>query len=239
MPHIKYKEGDDRYALMFFPLVGLVIGGIFIGWIWVCSYFNLDKLPLILIGTAIPLVLTGGFHLDGFMDVSDVINSYKSKEEKLKILKDPHIGAFAVIRLAILGLIYIGAFSIIGSIDLYMVIALGFIASRALSAIAVLCFPSAKNEGMLYYESIASGKGYSRMANILIVVLELVVCYACMIIISPMAGVGVMLTTLATFLYYYFRFKRMLGGITGDTSGWFLVMCELVVMLTCAIRCFL
>ncbi len=58
-----------------------------------------------------PLLLTGGFHVDGFMDTMDAFHSYQPKERKLEILKDSHIGAFAVIMLAVYGLIYMGAFS--------------------------------------------------------------------------------------------------------------------------------
>ena len=40
------------------------------------------------------------FHIDGFMDTMDAFHSYKPREEKLTILKDSHMGAFAVIMLA-------------------------------------------------------------------------------------------------------------------------------------------
>ena len=46
------------------------------------------------------MAVTGGFHIDGFMDTMDAFHSYKPREEKLAILKDSHIGAFAVIMLA-------------------------------------------------------------------------------------------------------------------------------------------
>ena len=49
--------------------------------------------------------------MDGYMDTMDAFHSYQPKERKLEILKDSHIGAFAVIMLAVYGLIYMGAFS--------------------------------------------------------------------------------------------------------------------------------
>lgn len=69
--------------------------------------FQLPVFAETLFWAAVPLLITGGFHVDGFMDVQDAFNSYKPKEEKLKILKDPHIGAFEVISLGILVLLYI------------------------------------------------------------------------------------------------------------------------------------
>ena len=43
------------------------------------------------------LLVTGGIHLDGFMDTTDARSSYGDREKKLAILKDSHVGAFAVI----------------------------------------------------------------------------------------------------------------------------------------------
>lgn len=45
----------------------------------------------------IPVLITGGIHLDGLLDTADALSSYKTKEEKLEILKDSHAGAFAII----------------------------------------------------------------------------------------------------------------------------------------------
>ncbi len=47
----------------------------------------------------IPVWITGGIHLDGYADTCDALSSYGDREKKLEILKDPHCGAFAVIRL--------------------------------------------------------------------------------------------------------------------------------------------
>ena len=65
----------------------------------------------------IPLVITGGFHVDGFMDTVDAIRSYRSKEEKLEILKDPHIGSFAVIKFVTAGLFAFAGLLIILNIE--------------------------------------------------------------------------------------------------------------------------
>ena len=48
--------------------------------------------------------------MDGFLDTCDALHSYRPRERKLEILKDSHIGAFAVIMLALYGLIFLGAF---------------------------------------------------------------------------------------------------------------------------------
>ena len=114
MPQFEWEEKDMRYHCIFFPFVGVVIGGLLYLWNYICLYFGIGTLTYTCIGTAIPVILTGGFHIDGFMDTMDAFKSYKSKEEKLKIMQDAQIGAFSVIMLAAWGLCYMGAFSYFG-----------------------------------------------------------------------------------------------------------------------------
>ena len=118
MPQFEWKDEDMKYMLCFFPWVGVVIGLCVYLWRIICDRFQIGTLCDTLIGTAIPLLITGGFHVDGFMDTMDAFHSYQPKEKKLEILKDSHIGAFAVLMLGLYGLIYAGAFSEIRDYDL-------------------------------------------------------------------------------------------------------------------------
>ena len=88
MPQFEWKKEDMRYTLIFFPWVGAVIGALLYGWMRLCIYLGLNSWCMYLIGTAIPLIVTGGFHLDGYMDTMDAFRSYKPKETKLEILKN-------------------------------------------------------------------------------------------------------------------------------------------------------
>ena len=94
-----------RYSMCFFPWIGAVIGAIFWGWFRLSALLGISTLAFILISAALPLIITGGFHVDGFMDTMDALHSYQPRERKLEILKDSHIGAFSVIKLAEFGLI--------------------------------------------------------------------------------------------------------------------------------------
>ena len=97
MPQFEWKDEDIRYALCFFPWVGTVIGVLWYLWKWICARFGVGTLCYTVVGTAIPILITGGFHVDGFLDTCDALHSYQPRERKLEILKDSHIGAFAVI----------------------------------------------------------------------------------------------------------------------------------------------
>lgn len=42
--------------------------------------------------TLLPLIVSGGIHLDGLVDTADALYSRRETEKKLEILKDPHVG---------------------------------------------------------------------------------------------------------------------------------------------------
>ena len=143
MPQFEWKDEDMRYALCFFPWVGAVIGVLWYLWKWICARFGVGTLCYTVVGTAIPILITGGFHVDGFLDTCDALHSYQPRERKLEILKDSHIGAFAVIMLALYGLIFLGGFSEITECRTLVVAGAGSFLSRVLSGVAVVSFPSA------------------------------------------------------------------------------------------------
>lgn len=84
------------------------------------------------VGAVLPLAISGGFHADGFMDTMDALHSYRDRERKLEILKDSHIGAFAVICFVMYELIYLGAVSMITEKEQILVLAAGFFLSAHL-----------------------------------------------------------------------------------------------------------
>jgi len=161
MPIFEWKEEDMKHNIIFLPWIGMVIGGICFGINCLLGLKDIFKvqIPLVFvlaIYTAIPLILTGGFHVDGYMDVQDALKSYKSKEEKLGILKDPHIGAFAVIRLVIYGLIWVAALSIVCSSEnvsyryLFFIV---FALARCVMGMLSLFLKHARKNGMLNMET--------------------------------------------------------------------------------------
>lgn len=237
MPRFEWDDADMRFSMACFPMVGAVIGMVF-----ACVYHAAARLgapdtAACLIMTLVPVLLTGGFHIDGFMDVSDALSSYGSREDKLRILKDPHIGAFAVIRLCAAGLIYIASLITVltapDAAGTVYTLAAGFVLARGLSAIAVLNLRSAKNEGMLYYEASCAGQG--RKANNVLCAIWIVAAAALMVYISFAAGACEIIAAGACFVWYKYKSYREFGGITGDTAGWFVTLCEVAMTAAAAV----
>ena len=231
MPQFEWKDEDMKYMLCFFPWIGAVIGGCIYLWGMICEKYEISLLCYTLIGTAIPLLITGGFHADGFMDTMDAFCSYQLREKKLEILKDSHIGAFAVIELIVYGLLYMAAFSEIQDKNLLQIVCAGFFLSRCLSGISVVSFPSAKKEGLLYSFASKAGKNTVKID----LCLQGALCVLFMLWRSLTGGMIVAAAALGVFVYYGYRSKKELGGITGDTAGYFVLLCECGMLAAAAV----
>ena len=83
--------------LLFLPVVGLEIGALWAILAWLCKLLNLPALVAGVILCAYPYMVTGFLHLDGFMDVTDAVKSCRDLQRRREILKDSHVGSFAVI----------------------------------------------------------------------------------------------------------------------------------------------
>ena len=231
MPQFVWKDEDMKYMLCFFPWVGAVIGACLYGWCALSEKIGVGVLGYTLIGMVIPLLVTGGFHVDGYMDTMDAFHSYQPKERKLEILKDSHIGAFSVISLVIYGLVYATAFSEIRDMKSVAVVAVGFVLARCLSGIGVVTFPGAKKDGLLFMFASKAQKKIVRGA----LYIQGIMCIAVMILLSTIAGSVAVIAALGVLWYYYRKTKKELGGITGDTSGWFVLLCEAAIVVSVAV----
>ena len=233
VPQFEWKEKDMKYMMLYFPFVGIIIGLISFLWWMFCQKFSVERICFALIGAAIPLFISGGIHADGYMDTMDAFHSFQGKEEKLRILKDPHIGAFSVIKLLLYYLIYVGAYSEIQGMRVILLVSLGFFLSRTLSAVSTVCFQGAKTDGLAHLFSSQSDKRTGKF----VFFIQFLVCSVSVIYISPLIGSCILSASLFLLFYYRRRCMKEFGGITGDTAGYFLLLCEEAVAVIAALGC--
>lgn len=231
MPSFVWDSDDMKYDILFFPWVGACIGLVMFGWYRLCTVFNIGILPQSLIFIAIPLVITGGFHLDGFMDTEDALRSYKDKDEKLRIMADPHIGAFSIIALTIYMLFLLAAFSIIQVKESYYMVFASFFLVRCFSAFSVLTMKSAKENGMLKSTKKASNKSI----NITFIVFQAMIFATVLMVLSFYRAFIMLLVLVLRYIIYNYRASKHFDGTTGDLAGHFLCMAELDVVVVMAI----
>ena len=135
MPRVEWNKENMKYAICFFPLVGAVIGVVqtLLG-TFLLTHTGCGKLFFAGIMTIVPILISGGIHMDGLLDTFDALSSYADREKKLEILKDSRAGAFAVLGLGVYLVASLAVWSEITA-DMLPVIGAGYVCSRALSGL--------------------------------------------------------------------------------------------------------
>lgn len=116
-------QQQNAQSLLFYPLVGLIIGAILFA---IAS--SLHALPIILLSSLLLVVwiwLTGGLHLDGLADTADAwVGGFGDKERTLTIMKDPNCGPIGVLSLIIVSLLKWSAIYILLEQQLFLAVLL-------------------------------------------------------------------------------------------------------------------
>lgn len=232
MPRIEWNKKNMKYALCFFPAVGIVVGILECLAFWACEACQMGDLFRSVILTIVPILITGGIHMDGYLDTIDALSSNASQEKKLDILKDSNSGAFAII----FGLVYFSLYVVTMKEMVFRAfpfMAVAYVMIRTLSGLSIASFPLAKNTGLAAtFQDGAHKKNVKRILMFFFLVEAIIVLW-----MDLYLGVIVIAVSVFVFLYHYYVCKRMFGGITGDLAGYFLQICELAVAVGLMIGC--
>lgn len=223
MPRTEWSGENQRYLFCFFPWIGLVIGALEIVFFRISRLLDLNSIFTGMVLTMIPVLVTGGIHLDGLMDTSDAISAWADREKRLSIMKDSHAGGFAVIACCCWFAVMIGSCSqFSGELDSVCLFALSFVESRCLSAIGVLTIPGANPKG-----TAASFADQAERKKVL-TVLAVYLCFILAGYLLTSLGKGAAVFCLQFFVFFLYRKMalRYFGGTTGDVAGFFLCVCE-------------
>lgn len=212
------EKARDR-MLLFLPLVGLELGALWALLAWGCAALGVPGPVRALVLTAFPYLATGYIHLDGFMDVTDAVKSCRSPERRREILKDSHVGSFAVICLALVLLTQF-ALNLAGEGPVWLLALIPGV-SRCCSALAVEALPPMSTSQYAQRE-----KNRVRIA----LLLGMLLVFAGLgflawgkygfALVGCLTGCGLALR----------RGYRSLGGMNGDIAGYSLTMGELAAV---------
>lgn len=221
-----YKGGFDELAFgrspVFFPAVGLLLGLLL--WLAKLLFDLVFPGPLAAALLVVTMAaLTGGVHLDGFMDTLDGVLSGRSRERKLEIMRDSRVGAFGVLGLACLMLLKFAAFMSLPGWYACQTILMAAVLSRWAMTYVVARFPYARREGL--GELVARYTGNR----------ELLTASACTVLICLVTagGAGLILLLGAWGWAHLFgsSMSAGLGGVTGDVYGATAELTELLIYL--------
>ncbi len=224
--HIKKQNDltaeDFGRSTKFFPLVGIILGFIYMLAAWcliaVFGWANLVTTLLVIL----PVLLTGGLMLDGFMDTVDGVFSGRERERVLEIMKDSRVGSFGVIALACLLLVNWTALRDIKLVLIMTALFVMPIIGRMAMVMVIACFPYARKEGM--------GKIFADMADKETLVIAGVTTLA-LVVPWGQAAIAALVAGLGCAWLIGRWLTSQLGGLTGDTYGAIETLTETVVLL--------
>ena len=232
VPQAEWTKENMKYMFCFFPLIGTVIGGATYLAAWIGWYFGFDPGFRTVILVLIPVLVTGGIHVDGLLDTADAMSSWQERKRRLEILKDSNAGAFAVITACVYFLAWYGAYSQIGeNQSAILVMCAGFMVSRCLSGLGVITLPKAREDGTVAEFSRKAEDVTVRRVLLLFLVLLLLL----MLFLEPVYAAAAFGAAVLIFFYYRHMALKYFGGTTGDLSGCFLCLCEVGVALAIAV----
>lgn len=225
-PQVPWEKDKIRYMLVCLPFVGFVIGGAEYLWLLVSGWLSLGTVLSTVGFTLIPVLLTGGIHLDGFMDTVDALKSHTAPERKRAILKDPHAGAFAIIGLAAYLLAYFGLCSELKLTGrTILLLGLVHVMSRSLSAVSGTLLPVRPGEGTLNLFHQATDKGVGILA-----VGWVLLSAGALVWVQPPVGAAMALGAVVTLLLVRRMAMKEFEGMSGDIAGFQLQTAELVML---------
>ena len=227
MPQIAWSDKSMRYMMAAFPLVGGLVAGCYALWYQATTILGVGPFLRGAGYALIPLLVTGGIHMDGFADVVDAQSSHASPERKREIMKDPHTGAFASMAIAAY---LLAAAGLASELDARLMPAFFCVPvlSRCLAAIAAVTWRPSSSTGMLASIQAAARTGTVYVCAGLIFVATAGAMVAC----APVPSV-VALAASGVVLWWVKRFSiRDFGGMSGDLVGFFIQATELA-MLAC------
>ncbi|NLL36965.1 MAG: adenosylcobinamide-GDP ribazoletransferase [Fretibacterium sp.] len=228
-PNAAWTDRNLRCFVPALPLVGLVLGAF---WFAALLLLELRGVSLLLKGvlmTLCALALTGGIHMDGWMDTCDALFSRKDRATRLRILSDPHSGAFAVMGCSAVLLLQSALFAellapkprpvlLAASVPFWSRLGLGLLLNN---------LPFAKEDGMA-----RTLGGARNPRHTLILGLEGLIAAAVLLPFVPLVPLTALI---ASFLLLFVLWQRccltVFGGITGDLLGAFAMISETTMLL--------
>jgi adenosylcobinamide-GDP ribazoletransferase len=210
-------------SMVYYPLVGTCIGLVLWGLAALLSVlFSPPIVSVLLLASA--LLLTGGLHLDGLADTVDGLSGSYTREDALRIFKDPHIGPMAVAGVVVVVLVKYACLSALSQEALRPALVLMTTLSRY-AMVQMACFsPYARPSGGL-------GEPFVRGIRLEHYLLALGLALGSVLLFGGLPGlcIGVLVGLATLGLQVYFR--QRLGGITGDVLGATNELIEALVLL--------
>ncbi len=211
-------------AARFFPLAGLVIGGLGALALWLGAKAGLHPMAASTLGLAVVALASGAMHEDGLADVADGFGGGSNKTRKLEIMRDSSIGTYGALALVLVTLLKIGA---LGGAPGPGYAAAIFVAAHVLSrgglALMMVAMKPARRDGLGKKAGTPTREDAVISAIIATLIAVLILGIGPGIAAAALAGLGIAGVGWLS--------KRHIKGITGDVLGAAQQVAEVLVFL--------
>lgn len=224
------SSGLDAPAIgrssLFFPAVGLLIGGAQAGVAWLALKRLPDGIAAVLT-VLFGVLLTGALHLDGLADTADGFGGGKDKEHALRIMRDHSVGAYGAAAIALsllLKVTVLSSLTMLGPVGLRWIV-LAPSLGRWVPVILGRALPYARPAGGLGQVVTGSNTGALEVGG------ATLAAAASAAWLASWNGAIALGVAAGTALLFGALCRRKLGGVTGDTLGASVELCEAAVLV--------
>lgn len=223
MFHVTENDSDKLYgwSVLFYPLIGSIIGGFLIFVSWSLSLLTLPSHGMIEAGIILTLwiIITGALHLDGLADSADAwLGGYGDQQRTLEIMKDPYCGPAGVVVLVLVLLLKLSSLINVN----WPVLLLAPVIARTSVMLLLAMTPYVRVGGM----------GESAVKNLpkTVTWLVLLIVLGLSIFLLKENSWGLIILFAIAYLLRRLMIKRI-SGTTGDTAGAVIEVMEVSTLL--------
>lgn len=216
-------ERDWKKSAMWFPMVGLVMGIIFLLFDQLIA-IHFPNTVRAALNLAFWVWITGGLHLDGLMDTADGLLSYRDKEQVMEIMKDSRVGAMGVITVVLFLLLKWLALKELLNSPFFIASWISVpIVGRLAVVLGMFFFPYARAQGM--------GLGLKEGITFLRLGFVFILTNVFIGLLLGWKGIFFALITWGMLCLFAWRVTYRIGGLTGDVYGAMIEGAELLMLL--------
>jgi len=219
LPSHREPTGEEvGGSIVYFPVVGLLIGLMLAALNWFLSLFLPAAIVLALLMVAIVLV-NGVLHLDGFMDTCDGLAGRKPAEERLRVMKDSRVGAFGVAGAVLLLLVKYVSLTSIPHRAIWGTLILMPVVSRWVMVYAIVAYPYARPSGLGTVFKQEAGWTKFAWATVFTVATAIMLAWWMKFTYFFLIGSAFLLAVWLVSLAWAHYLKAKFAGLTGDSYG--------------------
>lgn len=205
----RMQAGELSRAVAWFPVVGLVVGGLAAGTL-LAAHELIGPGAAVVLALLVAVVVTGGLHEDGLADSADAFGAHVDRARRLEIMRDSRLGTFGVLALVLITLLAYATLVPLRAEDAARALVAGHVLARWAMLLHSISAPDARDAG---------AGALLKVPPLGLAAATVVAVGATLGLAGPAAGVVAIGAALVVVAVAAATCRAVIGGTTGDTHG--------------------